>query len=553
MIFIDPTARIVIHTPILGGPSRRERSITMKQLEGILGIVFFTFVFLLSPALSRATPLEVTLFPASAQVLEVARLKIVPEGNLKKAIFTLPAQADPDSLVTRAEAGGKVRIVDQTWRRIDRIDNDRIRDLRKQIETLKDERNQIQAAIRALETQIQFWQMQTKATIKTISDAGHFSAAIGKNIKKAYEDKLARDPELEKLNQRIKELEEALNRTTGRKDAVWEVTLLLSGLSAAADVPVTYSYRLSGCGWSPLYRIEAIPQKQQVLFTWEAEIWQSSGQDWNQTAMKLATLQPATAIAPPDLPPWLIRPRPARLYREAARKNIRAEAMKALEGAEEEMGKDAASAPAPQEARQTTYSIWELGNITLPAGSRQRVKVQDETWSVEFVHLLRPGVSGKAFMRAALSFPEALDIPSGMAIFMIEGAILGKRPFAFTGKEGSLFFGEDPFVSAKVELLTKQSGEKTFLADRQTYKWEWRTDIENRRNAAIKVRIEEPVPQSRDERIKIAVKNEPAISEEKNALWIWMLDLPAGQKKSILTTVSLEAPKEMDLDLGWRK
>jgi hypothetical protein len=32
-----------------------------------------------------------------------------------------------------------------------------------------------------------------------------------------------------------------------------------------------------------------------------------------------------------------------------------------------------------------------------------------------------------------------------------------------------------------------------------------------------------------------------------------MLDVPAGQKKSILTTVSLEAPKEMDLDLGWRK
>jgi hypothetical protein len=85
-------------------------NITMKRLEGILGIVFFTLVFLLYPALSRATPLEVTLFPTSAQVLEIARLKVVPEGSLKKAIFTLPAQADPDSLVTRADAGVKVRI-----------------------------------------------------------------------------------------------------------------------------------------------------------------------------------------------------------------------------------------------------------------------------------------------------------------------------------------------------------------------------------------------------------------------------------------------------------
>ena len=527
----------------------------MKHHESISGMIFFAFLFFFYPVPGGAAPREVTLFPASAQIVEVARLKLIPEGNLKKAVFTLPAQADPESLVTSVDQGGKLRIMDQTWRRIDRLDDDRIKDLRKKIEALKGERNNLQAAIRALETQIQFWQMQTKAKVKTTADAGNFSTAIGKNVKKAYEDKLARDPELEKLNRGIKDLEEELNQTAGKKDTIWEVTLLLTGSPTASDIPVTYTYNLSGCGWSPLYRLEAKPRNNQILFTWEAEIWQSSGRDWSQVAMNLATLQPAMSIAPQALPPWVIRPRPVVTYRRGSQKNAPAEALMALQEAADEAKEApaAASAPAPREARQSTYSIWELGKITLPAGVRQRVKVQDEPWPADFVHLIRPGLSGKAFVRAALNFSEARDIPSGMAIFMIDGAILGKRHFAFTGKEGSIFFGEDPFVSAKVELLTKQSGEKTFLADKQTYKWEWRTDIENRRNTAVKVRIEEPFPQSRDERIKLTLINDPAVSEEKNAAWIWNLDLPAGQTKFIRTTVSLEAPKEMDIDLGWRK
>jgi hypothetical protein len=136
---------------------------------------------------------------------------------------------------------------------------------------------------------------------------------------------------------------------------------------------------------------------------------------------------------------------------------------------------------------------------------------------------------------------------------MMDGAILGKRQFAFAGREGSLFFGADPLVSVKVDLLSRQSGEKTFLADKQTYQWEWRTDIENKRSSTIKIRVEESLPQSRDTRIKLTLKNEPEPSEQNIANWIWNLEIAAGQKKSILTTVNLEAPKDMNIDLGWRR
>jgi hypothetical protein len=194
-----------------------------------------------------------------------------------------------------------------------------------------------------------------------------------------------------------------------------------------------------------------------------------------------------------------------------------------------------------------------LGKVTLPAGARQRVKVQEEPWTADFTYLVRPSLSGMAFVRAFVNFLEAREIPSGQAIFMMDGAILGKRQFAFAGREGSLFFGADPLVSVKVDLLSRQSGEKTFLADKQTYQWEWQTDIENKRSSTVKIRVEESLPQSRDRRIKLTLKNEPEPSEQNIATWIWNLEIPAGQKKSILTTVNLEAPKDMNIDLGWRR
>ena len=65
--------------------------------------------------------------------------------------------------------------------------------------------------------------------------------------------------------------------------------------------------------------------------------------------------------------------------------------------------------------------------------------------------------------------------------------------------------------------------------------------------------MEEPLPQSRDERIKITIKNSPETTENSPTSQIWLLDVPAGEKKIVSTGVVIEAPKNLPLDLGWRR
>jgi hypothetical protein len=217
------------------------------------------------------------------------------------------------------------------------------------------------------------------------------------------------------------------------------------------------------------------------------------------------------------------------------------------------MAPDAQDNQPPRQVRQSTYAVWHLGKKTIPAGSRQRLNIREELWTADFVHLLRPSLTPQAFVQASVQFPEGGEIPPGMATFLIDGAVVGKRLFSLAGKEGTFQFGADPLVTGTATLLTRKSGEKGFIADRQTQEWAWRLDIVNSRNSPVRIRLEEPRPQSRDERIKLTTKQEPEASEQTPQITIWNLDVPSGQKKSVSSAVLLEAPKEMELDLGWRR
>jgi len=520
---------------------------TARILSGMCSTLIF--MALLLPAAVFAIPVEVTFFPNTARVKEISKLRLEPAANgLKKTVFVLPGQAEPDSLVIYNDAKNLAVIENQTWKRITSRDEETIRDLKKKIDELKEARIKIVSGIKALDTQIQFWQMQTKAKFKTLMDAANMSSALGKNIKKSMMEKLALEPELEKLDKQIAQLNEELKAAGGKREDAWEITVLLSG-AQGSDMTLHYVYSLSGCGWIPNYRLEARPFNSQVLFSWEGEIWQSSGRDWSQVLVNLANFQPKTVLAPQDIPPWIIKPRPAPVpvgTPKKARSQRSAEAQAAAD-----MDVDAAAASAPLLKQEGIYTSWSLGKRSVPAGARQKIKIQDEVWPGEFAYLCRPSQGEQVFVRAMVKFNETREIPRGNAVILIDGAMVGKRTFALSSREEAIFFGNDPMIRAKSTLLSQKSGEKTLFQDKQTYARDIRIDLENNRNYAVKMRIEEPMPQSRDERIKITLKNDPLPAQQSDAVQTWVLDIPALEKRKIFSGVWVEAPRDMVLDLGW--
>jgi uncharacterized protein (TIGR02231 family) len=501
-------------------------------------------LILLFPISSIATVKEVTLFPNSAKISETAKINPQCDKGKCLSVITLPSQADPESLVVSLPPQSRVKIEDVQVKPIQVQDEIKIADLRKQIAGREEERKEMLAKLQALEVQLQFWQAQTKAKTKTLADTSKLADAIGKNVRRDHQEKLTIETQLEKIDQNIKKLKEELNQAAGKKETAWEITLTTSG-SGQNEIALSYTYSLAGCGWLPLYRIEALPADKIISFSWDAEIWQSSGEDWKQVQLNVATLQPIINVAPPELPEWIIKPRV--LYKASRSKNIATAPLMEKEASDNE-----ALGAMPAETQNTTYSIWSLGKKNIPAGYRQRLKIKDESWPAEFLFLARPAINPQAFVRALVKLDKPAEIPSGQAIFVIDGAILGKREFSFAGSEGELFFGTSPLISVTSSTIADQSGEKTIFQDKQTRSWQWLIEAKNSSNADIKLRIEEPVPQARNKKIKLNFKQNPEPAEKDHAKFVWLLDVPAGQKKTIQNNIELDAPNDINIDFGWR-
>ncbi|MDI6742014.1 MAG: mucoidy inhibitor MuiA family protein [Smithella sp.] len=506
---------------------------------------FIIFLILLFPLSSLAVVKEVTLFPDSAKISETS--KITPQCDQGKctAVIKLPPPADPASLIVAVVQENRAKIDDMQIKPVAVQDEARIAELRKQISALEGESKEIKSKLQAFGAQLEFWQAQTKNKPKTILDSNKLADAIGQNVRKINQEKYTAEARLEKTEKDIKKLQEELNQAAGKKETAWEATLTLSGIDQK-EISLSYTYLLAGCGWLPLYRLEALPGENKIAFSWEAEVWQSSGLDWKQVQLNLATLQPRITVEPPTIPDWIIRPRV--LYKAARSQSVAAAPMML----EEAIMDDDGSGAAPSETRKTTYSVWSLGKRNIAAGERQRLKIKDEAWPAEFLFVARPAVSPQAFVRASVKMDEPAEIPNGQAVFVIDGAILGKRNFSLAGAEADIFFGTSPLVSVLSSKLAEKSGAKTFFQDKQTKIWQWQIEAINSSDTAIKLRIEEPAPQARDERIKLVLRQNPEPVEKDHAKFVWLLDVPAGQAKTIQNTVELEAPADMNLDFGWR-
>jgi len=503
-------------------------------------------LFLLFPISSMATVKEVTLFPNSAKILETAKINPKCDKGKCISVVTLPSQADPESLVVSLPQQSRVKIEDVQVKPVPVQDETKIAELRKQIAGLESGKKEMQAKLQALEAQLKFWQAQTKAKTKTLADTNKLADTIGKNVRRDNQEKFAIETQLEKTEKNLKKLQEELNQAAGKKETAWKMTLTTSG-AGQNEIFFSYTYSLAGCGWLPLYRIEALPADKSVSFSWEAEIWQSSGEDWKQVQLNLATLQPVTNVNPPEIPEWVIKPH--KLYKASRSKNVAAAPLMEKEA----LADDDALGAAPAKTRNTTYSVWSIGQKNIMAGSRQRLKIKNESWPAEFLFLARPAINPQAFVRAQVKLAQPAEIPPGQAIFVIDGAVLGKREFSFAGSEGELFFGTSPLISVTSSTIADQSGEKTTFQDKQTRSWQWLIEAKNSSNADVKLRIEEPVPQARNKKIHLTFKLNPEPTEKDHAKFVWLLDVPAGQKKTIQNNIELEAPNDMNIDFGWRR
>ncbi len=480
-------------------------------------------------------PAAVTLYPYGGLISFSQSVKQTQQSDGQTGVvFALPALADPASLRIAPEGGAVTNV---RWERASAAGQTATIGLRQQLDKLQQEQAQVNATLFATEARIALWTDNTD--VASLVERERIDAAMDARLRALF---AARYTELDRqkaLGVNIAELEARIAAAEGPDNQVWMVYAALA--DAPEIVRITGSYMLGRCGWSPVYRFASHPDASFVEFSYEASIEQASGMDWRETPITLATVEPGVSLAPPALLPWVAEEVVARPHPVAAARMMMNVAMEKSV---------AADAMVPVREERGTYMVWELGKRTIPAGQPLVLPISRERWNATYGYTVRPSLDDKAYLTASVALTEPRELPQGEALFMVDGALVGKRPFRFSGTDTDIFFGSDPLVTASMRVLDKQAGDKGIVGRKQTMRWAWEITVRNNRAHAVRVAVEEPQPLSGHSDIKVEISSEPKAGVTTKDMLVWKLELAPRSEQLIHHEVIITAPKDMDVEFG---
>jgi len=380
---------------------------------------------------ASATPNRVVFYPSGADYSHVQKTNINSDVNGQYVNFVLSGQAVPATFTIASLSKGVV-VSDVSWSKSNLSQSPAAIELGKKIDQLKFKLNAVLSQKKAVDGGVLFWSERGKIQEGKSVELDKIASLVVANLTKLYEKASKLDFKVKEIQDLINDLRRKLNEVSGRGKMVWNVRVSVVAKNAkSADFKI--GYMLHNCGWSPKYKLDAYPESGNIKFTFEAEIRQGSGINFKDCEVALATVKKHSRIAPPNLSRWVIEPEPE--IQSMPARAVMDEANFAMEAAPRMLK----AASVPKRSIKSTYSLWEMGKKSIPAGSSRKYAVESESWKVDFSYLARPSLTSDVFVSAKAILDDAKDYPSGPALIFMEGTMIGKKNFSFAGKEKTLF------------------------------------------------------------------------------------------------------------------
>jgi uncharacterized protein (TIGR02231 family) len=525
---------------------------------------------------TKARIVDVTAYPDRAEVVREVTVD-VPSGASMVQFKDIPATAEADSL--RVTAKGVPAVLGAVTIR---MRADAPKETPEQI-ALRDEVKRLERELAKLASQDRV-SAELRDFLKSLraSTAQRSSEEIGAG--KSDPASIAAVYDL--MARRLNELgESALTRSDAAAKLARDLEIARAKLSAApaagsirsrvADAeidakqagPLTLrlSYLVAGASWTPAYRATLDPASGEIALVSEAVVRQGTGEDWNGVSLRLSTAAPARGVAPPEMESLLLRPMPAERDFKTAAGGIAYERpaparfhqnnlpiapdLQAYDALEK---KDAEIAQA--EIVHSAYNVaFEVpGKPDVPAdGADHRVVLRQESLPGTLTYRAAPSLEEAVFLTSVVRAPAQYPLLAGAMRVLAGGAYLGVYgvPETAPGAELNPPFGRDNRIKiARVEQpevrsfegLTNRTGQVAHQS---------KTTVENLRDRAVTVVVEDRVPVSEDERIVVemgkATTADHTPSKTRPGVVSWKLTLAPHEKKDVVLSYTVRYPKEM--------
>ncbi len=350
-----------------------------------------------------------------------------------------------------------------------------------------------------------------------------------------------------------------------------EKRIMLNIYSATGgETEFTFSYLIPDTYWQMTYDFRASRNDNSMEVILYADIYQKTGEDWENIDLSLSTGAPQNNIAIPDLRPWYLNKRKEYKYDDYEG----ASGMRDMKTARKEKqyyangGGESDEEVIPEATIQTSGLFLEVKipvKQTIESANRYQKKLI-KSYSFKSGKGLRyyyktvPDSSGKVYLMAKTSNRTELPWLGGEAQVFLENEFIGKVqiPDTAVGKEEDLVLGISQEITAKKELVKKYEDKSGVFGGNRRMVYSYKITIENnsRENAEILVLDNFPVSQNDD--IKVEVEKLSAqyqaddatkkTTEYRQGIRRFTVTVPPGSKREITYDAVITFDKELNVD-----
>nr|WP_321242590.1 DUF4139 domain-containing protein [uncultured Tolumonas sp.] len=505
----------------------------------------------------------VTVYPSSATVTRTFTVEL-PAGPQTVLVAGLPSTLDENSLRISGsgDKGSSVASVELKNEVRSELVLPRAKELQDKLTAQLDQFALLQADELALNTQQTYLQKlaeqggtpKTEKTVESNSVAQWRAGwqTLGAGMKEIGAAKVALAREIRALKQQIevtqRELEQLNNRQQDNKIAVVHLQ------SAGGKLAMKLSYQLNQASWYPVYDANLDTQQSKLAVTQAAYVQQNSGENWDNVALTLSTLQPSAAVEPPALSSWWID-----YQRPVPRNSLMKSAGAVADAAMPEMM--VAAAPVAEQRATVIDSGYHVsyqipGKINVNSSEeKQRVVLQQQQWPVSLNLQAVPRLDPHAYLYAKVENPSSTPLLPGEWLLQRDGVRVGRvdQPLLAPKDQIAMGFGADDAVKLEWQTLKNEAGESGVLNKQQTLQRHYQLKVTNGHPKPMSLTVLDSWPVAKQQDIKVSTLDGTVAPKEQNVnqqvgVQRWELPLPAGKTTTLDTGYQVTYPQDKQID-----
>lgn len=350
------------------------------------------------------------------------------------------------------------------------------------------------------------------------------------------------------------------------------VTVTLSS-PAAASGKMILSYLVSEAGWLPLYDMRADVVNSKINMNYKAQVYQNSGEDWDDIALSISTNNPYQNKTMPTLHPWYLdynnyqiqeKERADKYKNLEIKRNVNygrdeSEAMPSVAKEAIYSNSNGVAYNAKSSANFTTvvdHLISAEFKIDLPYSinsnnEKHMVLIKNMDIPANYRYYSVPKLDQQAYLIAELTNLADLQLVPAPANIFFEGSYIGETYLNPSQLDDTVNFslGKDPNLIVRRTLMKNECKEK-IVGSSLERTMAYSIEVRNLKSIPVEIIILDQLPITTNPEIEISALNiDKGNLNEKTGVLEWKLNLKSKDKKELDFKYKVKHNKDMKIFL----